>query len=447
MRLQKKTRSFEWVKFSRKQLTVLTWWMIDGLKQMDGIIADGSRRSGKTLVMAVSFIKWAFANYKDQDFIMAGKTIGSFKRNVYFHMKAALESEGYIFDYKQSDGYIVIRHPNGEQNYFYVFGGKDVSSAGVVQGMTAAGAFLDEAVLMPEEFVAMCMSSCSIEGSKYWFTCNPDNPNHYFKKEFIDRARDKNLIYLHFTMDDNFSLSSSVKERYKRQFTGVFFKRYILGLWVIAEGLIYDMIANNPDDYYMDFIDDDELLRIHIGVDFGESKSPTTFVATGYTFNYKDVIFLKSERRTRQEGGREVSIKDTPDTLADAFIRFVQSIEEQYPNTVKVIFADSAQQTLKRGLEVRLIEKDMRYNVYNALKKEIIERIQIMIELFSDKRVFFIRGQAESVKIAFTQAMWADNPLKDERLDDGSTDIDSLDAAEYCIERDIDKLQGYVIRR
>lgn len=106
-------------------------------------------------------------------------------------------------------------------------------------GITAAGVFLDEVALMPQSFVNQALARCSVKGSKYWFNCNPEGPNHWFKVEWIDKKKEKNILHLHFTMDDNPSLDEETKDRYKKMFVGVFYQRFILGLWVLAEGIIY----------------------------------------------------------------------------------------------------------------------------------------------------------------------------------------------------------------
>ena len=115
--------------------------------------------------------------------------------------------------------------------------------------MTLAGIFFDEVVLMPESFVTQGLARLSVEGSKFWFNCNPDNPNHWFKLEFVDKIEEKHILYLHFTQDDNLTLSEKKKEQYIRMFKGVFYKRNILGLWVAAEGLIFQQISDNADRF------------------------------------------------------------------------------------------------------------------------------------------------------------------------------------------------------
>ena len=243
MRLKKKRKNkvFQFQPFSKQQRKILDWWTDNSpVKDCDGIIADGAIRSGKTLSMSLSYVMWAMASFDGENFGMAGKTIGSFRRNVLNPLMPMLKSRGYQADYSRSDNMLTVTWGDKE-NYFYVFGGKDERSQDLIQGITLAGMFFDEVALMPQSFVNQATGRCSVTGSKFWFNCNPDGPYHWFKTDWIDKAKEKNLLYLHFTMDDNLSLSEKVRERYRGMYSGVFFKRYILGLWCMAEGIIYDM--------------------------------------------------------------------------------------------------------------------------------------------------------------------------------------------------------------
>lgn len=261
---RQKGQTFHFSPFSRKQKQVLTWWCKDSpVHDKDGIIADGAIRSGKTVSMSLSFAMWAMSTFNGQNFAMCGKTIGSFRRNVLFWLKLMLKSRGYSVIDRRADNLIIIRKGDTE-NYFYIFGGKDERSQDLIQGITLAGVFFDEVALMPESFVNQATGRCSVEGSKFWFNCNPDGPYHWFKTNWIDKSTGylgkeqveqirkkaaeegkdpglKEILYLHFTMDDNLSLSEEIKARYRSMYIGVFFKRYILGLWAAAEGVIYDM--------------------------------------------------------------------------------------------------------------------------------------------------------------------------------------------------------------
>lgn len=236
---------FKFQPFSRKQRKILTWWTGGSpVKNYDGIIADGAIRSGKTLSMSLSFVLWAMNSFDGQNFAMCGKTIGSFRRNVLFWLKLMLKSRGFSVADHRADNLVIISKGDTVNN-FYVFGGKDERSQDLIQGITLAGVFFDEVALMPESFVNQATGRCSVDESKFWFNCNPDGPYHWFKINWIDKKRDKHLLYLHFTMDDNLSLSETVKQRYRGMYSGVFYNRYISGLWCMAEGVIYDMFSKD----------------------------------------------------------------------------------------------------------------------------------------------------------------------------------------------------------
>lgn len=252
--------SFTFQKFSQKQKQVLTWWLPSSpVNNSFGIIADGSIRSGKTLSMSLSFVMWAMEVFDNQNFAMCGKTIGSFRRNVLSGLKLMLSSMGYYVNDHRADNLIEIRR-NGKTNYFYLFGGKDERSQDLIQGITLAGILFDEVALMPQSFVNQATGRCSVTGSKLWFNCNPEGPQHWFNLEWIQKCGEKNLLYLHFTMDDNLSLSEEMKARYRSYYSGVFYERYILGRWAVAEGVIYSMFDKKKhivkeqakgDEYYI----------------------------------------------------------------------------------------------------------------------------------------------------------------------------------------------------
>lgn len=263
---------FKWKPFSRKQLQVLTWWMPDSpYHDHDAMIADGAVRSGKTASMSFSYIAWAMECFRDEQFGMAGKTIGALRRNVIVPLKRMLKSRGYHVKENRAENFMTVTF-KGKANIFYLFGGRDERSQDLIQGLTLAGMFFDEVAIMPKSFVDQAIARCSVEGRKFWFNCNPGGPTHWFKLEWIDQAEQKRALLLHFTMDDNLSLSEKIKEGYRRMFSGVFYKRYILGLWVLAEGIIYDMFS---DEHRVPTIDR-PYREYHISCDYG-TKNPMTF--------------------------------------------------------------------------------------------------------------------------------------------------------------------------
>ena len=428
-----KRNSFEWQPFSDKQLKVMTWWTDPSpYKDYDGIIADGAVRSGKTVSMAMSFVNWAMERFNDCDFAFCGKTVGSLQRNVINTLKRQLLSLDYDFEEKRTQNLIVIS--KGDRvNYFYCFGGKDESSQDLIQGMTLAGVLFDEVALMPQSFVAQAEARCSMSGAKYWYNCNPKAPSHWFKKEYVDIHKDKYLMYLHFTMDDNLTLSPQVKQRYERMFTGVFYQRNILGLWVTAEGKIYTAFTNDnvipKTEWYAR--DDNgnythplrnNISLVTMGVDFGGNKSSHAFNLTGFTRGFNELITLKEKRITEEM---------TPNELEQAFLEFVIECKAEYPNLLE-IFCDSAEQVLIRGFKNILRINGISIAVKNARKGEIIDRIRFYSSMMNQMRYYIVGDCIETIR-AFDEAVW-DEDKEDVRLDDGSTNIDSLDAQEYSSE-------------
>lgn len=226
--------------FSPKQLRVLTWWMHPEIsKKYNAVIADGSIRSGKTMSMSNGFVFWAMNRFENQNFAICGKTVGSCYRNVIKPLVQMISGR-YQVKYLRSENLMIIKQ-GAKTNYFYIFGGKDESSQDLIQGITLAGVLLDEVALMPRSFVEQALARCSVTGSRFWFNCNPDSKYHWFYVEWIKKADDKRALYLHFDMDDNLTLSAEIKERYKSQYSGLFYERYILGNWVAADGIIYPM--------------------------------------------------------------------------------------------------------------------------------------------------------------------------------------------------------------
>ena len=432
MKLRKKN-SFVWQPFSEKQKKIMTWWCeASPYKNWDGIIADGSVRSGKTVSMAPAFIIWAMTNYDEADFALCGKTVGSLRRNVINTLKQQLISLGYEYEEKRTENLIVITDGK-HTNYFYQFGGKDESSQDLIQGMTLGGVLFDEVALMPQSFVAQAEARCSVAGSKLWYNCNPKGPSHWFKKEYVDIAKDKKLLYLHFTMKDNLTLTQEVRERYERMFTGVFYIRNVLGLWVTAEGKIYTSFKPDNIIPVKDWYTRDEegkythplrkrISVVTMGVDFGGNKSSHAFNLTGFTSGFNELITLKEKRILEDV---------TPNELEDMFLEFVRDCIQEYPQ-LSTIYCDSAEQVLIRGLKTVLRNNGIALSVKKARKGEIIDRIRFYCQMMNQMRYFIVSSCKETIQ-AFDDAVWEEDK-EDVRLDDGSTNIDSLDAQEYSSE-------------
>ncbi len=365
---KKKIATFKFKLFSKKQRQVLNWWCPDSpVKNKDGIIADGAIRSGKTVAMSLSYVLWAMTTFNNQNFGMCGKTIGSFRRNVLFWLKLMLKARGYKVEDHRADNLVIVRR-KGIKNHFYVFGGKDERSQDLIQGITLAGCFFDEVALMPESFVNQATGRCSVDGSKYWFNCNPDGPYHWFKINWINKKRNKNLIYLHFTMDDNLSLSERIKQRYRSMYSGVFYKRYILGIWCVAEGIIYDMFdaAKNCFDTVKDLINDED--SRYVSCDYGTQNAMVFLL---WEKSYRGKWYCTKEY---YYSGRDNGKQKTDWEYADDLGKFLDG------KKVRQIIVDPSAASFitelrKRGFNVRKAKNDVEDGIRvvgSALNLELI---------------------------------------------------------------------------
>lgn len=396
------------------------------------LICDGAVRSGKTVWCGISFILWAMSSFNKTNFAICGKSIGSTKRNIIKPlMQIKYLTDNFEMHYGGQESLLTIKRGK-KVNYFYVFGGRDESSYTLIQGITLAGVLLDEVALMPRSFVEQALARCSIKGSRFYFNCNPERPSHWFKLEWIDKPEQKKVKYLHFTMDDNPSLDEETKERYRTMYSGVFYKRYIEGKWVTAEGAIYPLLSENEDDYVIDKIpEDEELMMFNTGVDFGGSKSSTAFVTCAIGKRYKNFYFIESAKI-------DSTILDTT-VLKKEFKKYIEKVYNKYGKHNNV-FCDNAEPLHIRDLQNEQREFGLPCNVMATLKEEINYRIQAFNTLFSQKRIKFLSHNKELIQ-AFKDAVWDEKHStqnEDVRLDDNSYCVDLLDASEYAIERCID---------
>jgi len=238
--------------FSPKQLELLTWWTgWSPHRGKDAVICHGAVRSGKTFCMGLSFITWAMEGWDGQSFAICGKSRGGAERNLVDPLLPVLQRLGLSCRYQRGRGTLDVTW-RGRRNRFWLFGGRDEGAAALIQGVTLAGVLLDEVALMPQSFVEQALARCSVDGAKFWFNCNPENPMHWFRQEWILQPDKHNALHLHFMMTDNPSLSEETRQRYERTYSGVFYQRYVLGKWVAAEGVIYSMFSETENTYRPD---------------------------------------------------------------------------------------------------------------------------------------------------------------------------------------------------
>lgn len=367
--MKKISQIFKFKPFSKKQRKVLNWWCPSSpVKDKEGIIADGAIRSGKTLCMSLSYVMWAMASFNGQNFGMCGKTIGSFRRNVLFWLKLMLKSRGYKVTEHRADNLLIVTRGKKE-NYFYIFGGKDERSQDLIQGITLAGCFFDEVALMPESFVNQATGRCSVEGSKFWFNCNPDGPHHWFKVSFIDKQEEKKLLYLHFTMDDNLSLSEKMKERYRSMYSGVFYERYILGLWKMAEGVIYDMFSE--EKHIIKSLADIQWTGEHyVSCDYGTQN------ATVFLLWRKTITGVWICMREYYYSGRDENRQKTDSEFADDLKKWLDGIKPH-----KIVVDPSAASFIAEL-------KKQGYSVKKA-KNDVLDGIRFVSMLLNQEKIKF----------------------------------------------------------
>lgn len=306
---------------SEKQLTLAHWWHRPQTREREGIIAEGAIRSGKTHSMLLGFLVWSRDSFTGENFIVAGKTVGALKRNVVMPMLGFMRQLGWKYRYNRSEGFIECGG-----NCYYLFGASTEASQDVLQGLTAAGAYADEVALFPKSFVDQMVGRCSVEGSKLWFNCNPSYPSHFFKTEYIDRAEELNLLHLHFDMDDNPSLSEQIKERYRRMFTGVFYKRYILGLWTLAEGVIYPGYESALEPPFKG-----KASKYMVSCDYGTQNA---FAALLWAYDGKCWHVVKEYRYS----GRDTGVQKTDQDYVEDMREFVKG----YQSDIRFVVDPSA---------------------------------------------------------------------------------------------------------
>lgn len=418
-------------------------------------IAEGAIRAGKTVDNVFAFA-YELKTTKDKLHLATGSTVANAKLNIGDANGFGLE---YIFrgqcrwgKYKDNDA-LFVRGPStrGKQRIIIFAGGAKADSFKKIRGNSYGMWIATEINLHHDNTIKEAFNrTAAASKRKFFWDLNPDNPNAEIYTEYIDKyerkAKSGKLLggynYQHFTIDDNINISEQRRAEIKSQYdvTSIWYKRDILGQRCIAEGLIYRIFAENYKMYaWTDALPRN--LNIIIGVDFGGNNSAHSFTATGITPDFKNVIVLTSERIScRKDDGSDID----PDQLGLLFCDFCKRVINVCGNISRV-YCDSAEQVLIAGLRTAARKQGLSWlSIQNSLKDEINNRINLTVQLMAQGRFFYIPDKAESLKNAFRTAIWdPKEKTKNVRLDDGSSDIDSLDSFEYTIEREARRLINY----
>lgn len=401
-------------------------------------VKSGATRSGKTFMDYYVIPKRIRAVAgKDGLVIILGHTKGTLQRNIIEPLQN-IWGTALVSDIKSDNTALMF----GTQ--VWCLGAEKISQVDAIRGMSVAYCYGDEVVTWHPDVFNMLKSRLDKSYSRFDGTCNPDNPQHWFYK-FLYENHDIDLYVQEYTIYDNPFLPEEVVKNLENEYRGtVYFDRYILGHWTIAEGLIYKLFADDAaHDKTMFVSQKPQLSRINIGVDFGGSGSAHTFVATGSDRGFNNLYALLSQRvECKDKSGNQIDID--PDKLGELFCEFVWRVIAMFGNP-DAVYCDSAEQTLILGLKSTARKKGLGWlRIENALKTTINDRIRCAVRLMAQRRFYCMDYGCESLVNALSTAVWnPKNLTKDERLDDGTSDIDSLDAFEYTFERDISRFIKY----
>lgn len=381
---------------SEKQLSILAF----PYTKYEALICDGAVRSGKTSIMMWAFVDWAMREFNGQRFGICGKTVDSCSKNIIVPFTAmTLAKERYTLRWRRTDKILEVRRA-GVVNYFEVFGGKDESSFALIQGRTLAGVLLDEVVLMPRSFVEQALTRCSVDGARLWFSCNPDTPQHWFYTEWICKAHEHNALHLHFEMTDNPGLSKKTLERYQTMFTGVFYDRYIRGLWVAAEGLIYEFGEQQITD------DIPDCGEYYISVDYG-TLNPFSAglwcIADGKAVRIAEYYY----------SGREKKAQKTDEEYCDEIIKLAGD------KPIKHIIVDPSAASFITALRRRGA-----FSVRDA-KNDVLDGIRITGRMLKNGQILIHRSCKDSIR-EFGLYRWDDDATADKPIKENDHAMDEI---------------------
>ena len=409
------------LEFSEKQLE----YVRNATHRWNGKI--GATQCGKT------YIDIAFAIYdrmreirgKQGLRVILGVSKGTIERNVLNPMRDFWGAD-MVGEIKSDNTAIIF----GEE--VYCLGAEKVSQVSKLRGAKIAYCYCDEAIDYNEEVWQLLKSRLSLPYSKCDFTGNPASPTHFIKK-FIDTVG-LDVYAQSWTLFDNPFLPQAYVDALCKEYEGtIYYDRYVLGQWKRAEGTIYRKFADKPENYVIKQLPP-RFLLMEVGIDFGGNKSKTTFVLSGITYNFQSWVAVSAKKIDRQL---------SPDELNVEFVNWFRKVYDKYSKYTQSGFFysnfDNAEPVLARGLETASIKANLRTQLRGALKIPVNNRIRLENAMIGAGRFYvYVDGSnddAHNVKVALQEAVYDGKSQSDLRLDDGTSDIDTLDALEYSVER------------
>lgn len=396
-------------------------------------IKVGARRCGKTYLDNLWTIPTRILERSGKDglYVILGVSKGTIERNVLQPLRQ-IYGKNLVGTINSNN----IAKLFGEE--VYCLGAEKISQVSKIQGTSIKYCYGDEVAKWNQEVFIMVQGSLDKPYSMFDGALNPENQSHWLKKDFLDKVEEKGLdVYVqHYTIFDNPFLSKEFVDNLCKEYEGtVFYDRLILGLWKNAEGIIYKQFADNPSQFIKDEAKDEygnniNFMIISIGIDYGATQGETEFKATGITLYFKQVWTLDEEK---------LSGLHSPEQMYEKFVEFYKRVVEKY-GKVTHAFGDygALGQVITFGLNRYLQQNRIPLQVQDCIKGRIVDRIELDCHLFGQMRRFILRKCKYLIE-AYSQALW-DDKKEDERLDDGTTPIDDLDASEYSMFPFYDKL-------
>ena len=389
-------------------------------------IKVGARRCGKTYLDNLWTIPTRILERSGKDglYVILGVSKGTIERNVLQPLRQ-IYGKNLVGTINSNN----IAKLFGEE--VYCLGAEKISQVSKIQGTSIKYCYGDEVAKWNQEVFIMVQGSLDKPYSMFDGALNPENQSHWLKKDFLDKVEEKGMdVYVqHYTIFDNPFLSKDFVDNLCKEYEGtVFYDRLILGLWKNAEGIIYKQFADDPSKFIKDKAVDEygnkiNFMIISIGIDYGATQGETEFKATGITPYFKQVWTLDEEK---------LSGLHTPEQMYEKFVEFYWRVVNEY-GKVTHAFGDygALGQVITFGLNRYLQQHGVPLKVDDCIKGRIVDRIELDCHLFGQMRRFILRKCKYLIE-AYSQALW-DDKKEDERLDDGTTPIDDLDASEYSM--------------
>lgn len=398
--------------FSSKQMEIFKFMYEP---EYVALICDGAVRSGKTTCMSIGFLTWAFKNFNEMNFALCGKTVRSAERNILRPLMGLSYTRKYYKMKYNSTAHMLEVTKGSRTNYFWIFGGKDESSYALIQGITLAGVFLDEVALMPQSFVNQALARCSVEGARYWFNCNPENPSHWFYQEWILDSAKKRAKHLHFLMSDNPSLSAEKLAEYESFYKGAFYQRYILGLWVKAEGLVYPMFDKQKHviDKY------DKRGQYYISIDYG-TINPTAFQLWRVNFNDPMPVVLCKEYYYNSRSDENDHVQKTDEQYYKDLCEFANGY------TIERVIVDPSAASFKA-----VIKQDGKFIVRDA-NNDVLDGIRFTASMIASGVVHF-HSSCVNLFAEFGAYVWDETKGNDEVIKENDHAMDAMRYFMYTV--------------